>query len=1102
VLCDLLVQTIVHIAENPLATVSEIEMLGDADREKIYTWNQRLPLAVQSCVHHDIQEQCRTRPDALAICAWDGTLSYNELDMLSSAFAVHLQTLGVGPNVFVPILLEKSVWVGVALLAVLQAGGAFVLLDPAHPDLRLQSICKTLKCQVIICSPKDHDRAAILAPRVAAICPAESVRWPACETLRCHARPGLAAYAVFTSGSTGKPKGVVIEHTHYVTSGRSLQKRLSVSPQSRVFQFASHAFDVSVSDYLTTLMTGGCVCVPSEAERLNNLPHAVTRLEANWMHITPSVARTMQPSQVPGIKILVLSGETLQDDNVRTWASTVHLINAYGPAECSVDCVVNDQVAVHPESIGTASASVSWIVDINNPDRLLPIGAIGELLIEGPIVGRGYLWEEELTRQAFISPPAWLRRFRGHQTAAIKLYRTGDLVQYLPGGSLRYIGRHDGQYKISGQRVELGEIESHLSQLFPASQGVTAVLVPQLQPSTRRTLTAFVQWGEGTDENANCHILESSPDFSSRVLDATSRLRELLPSYMVPVRFFAISRLPLSPSGKVDRTRLADLALAAAPAPRQLDDEVQKPMRSLTITEQQIQRLCADVLGLMPNNVDIDGDFFQIGGDSIKAMQLVGQARREGMSMTVGQILRSTTLADLAMASLLPNTLPKDEVFGNAHTEPMDTRLLHSLPWHTLTFREHDVIDVLPTTDMQAFSASRPQNYWFLELKGPLDTTQLKRASNELIQRHAILRTAFVLQDEKTVQVVLRQPEFSIVELETIETDLMNFAVADSRKDSESQRLYGKPPLRLTLIRSHHEHHVLIVRLSHAQYDGMSIPVLMKDLMELYQKRDIGTTTSFAEYTRYVLQSYTDKALDYWRELLCGASMTVLSAQPPALDLVDPQPTLIEVTTSVRRFTPPPGITDATVVKTAWALAQSRFLQGQTDLVFSQLVSGRSGGPELAAVVGPCLNLVPVRVQLTGSQRDEPVAALLRRIQDQHAATVDFETLPLSVVAARCTPWNPDVHFGSIVHHRHAPDQVRMRYGALDACVDAWSPISMPGREIWLSSIVDDAGRLQLDLYCSSEVASRDWLEHLLRVLCEVFRALEEGFGMPVAQLL
>lgn len=1075
-------------------------MLSDADRKKIYTWNQQLPQAEQACVHHDILEQCRARPEAPAICAWDGTLTYSELDTLSSAFAVQLQTLGVGPNVFVPILLERSLWVSVAFLAVLRAGGAFVLLDPAHPDLRLQSICQTLECQVIICSPIDHDRGTMLAPQVATISPAEPERWPAGDTLTCHAEPGHAAYAVFTSGSTGKPKGVVIEHMHYVTSSRSLQKRLHVSPQSRVFQFASHAFDVSISDYLTTLMTGGCVCVPSEVERLNDIPHAVTRLKANWMHITPSVARTIQPSQAPGINTLVLSGEALQEDNVQTWAPAVHLINAYGPAECSVDCVVNDQVASYPESIGTASAAVSWIVDVENPDRLLPIGAVGELLVEGPIVGRGYLQEEELTRQAFIPPPAWLRRLRGHDAAASRLYRTGDLVQYLPSGALRYIGRHDGQSKINGQRVELGEIEFHLSRLFPASQGVAVALLPQPQPSSQRTLTAFIQWGGRACDDTECHILESSPDFYSIVRDATSRLREWLPPYMVPVRFLAVSHIPLSRSGKADRTKLGDLALATAW--RQPGDEVQKPPRSLTVAEQQIQRICADVLSLVPGNVDIDSDFFQIGGDSIKAMQLVGHARREGMSITVGQILRSTTLADLARTSPQPNGLPKDEVFGNGHTEPMDTRLLHSLPWHALAFQEHDVVDVLPATEMQAFSASRPQNYWFLELKGPLDTTQLKRATLELIQCHAILRTVFVLQNEKTLQVVLRRLTSAIVELETDETDLMTFAVAHSRKDSGSQRLYEESPLRLTLLRRHHEHHVLIMRISHAQYDGLSINILMKDLMELYQKRDIGTAMTFTEYTRYCLRSYTEEALAYWRDLLRGASMTVLSTQPPALDLVVPQATLVEVTASVPRFTPPPGITDATVVKTAWALAQSRVLQGQTDLIFGQLVSGRSGDPGLAAVVGPCLNLLPVRVSLAGPGSDEPVAALLRRVQDQHAASVDFETLPLSVVAANCTPWDPAVEFGSIVHHRHAPDQVRMRYGELDAYVDAWSPVSLPGQNLWLSSIVDDAGQLQLDLFSSNEVASRERLEHLLSALCDIFRALDEGFAMPVTQLL
>ena len=1077
-----------QIAENPLATVADIETLSDADRKKIYAWNQKLPQAERACVHHDIEEQCRARPEAPAICAWDGELTYSELETLSSAFAVQLQTLGVGPNVFVPILLEKSLWVGVALLAVLRAGGAFVLLDPAHPDLRLQTICQTLDCQILICSPIDHDRAVRLAPRVATISPAEPERWPAGEDLSCHADPGHAAYAVFTSGSTGKPKGVVIEHTHYTTSGRSLQKRLNVSPQSRVFQFASHAFDVSVSDYLTTLMTGGCVCVPSEAERLNNIPHAVTRLKANWLHITPSVARTIQPSQVPGIHTLVLSGEALQEDNLHTWAPVVHLINAYGPAECSVDCVVNDQVASHPESIGRASAAVIWITDFAKPDRLLPIGAVGELLVEGPVVGRGYLQEDELTRQAFIPQPAWLQRLRGADAASSRLYRTGDLVQYLPSGALKYIGRHDGQSKINGQRVELGEIESHLSRLFPASRGVTVALLPQPQLSSQRTLTAFIQWGEGAYKDTECHILKSSLDFCSRVRDATSHLRKWLPLYMVPVRFLAVSHIPLSRSGKADRTRLGELALATACG--EPGDEVPKPPRCLTVAEQRIQRLCADVLGLLSDHVDIDSDFFHIGGDSIKAMQLVSHARREGMSITVGQILRSTALADLGKASPQPYGLPKDEVLSNGHTEPMDAHLLRSLPWQALAFQEHDVVDVLPTIELQAFSASRPQNYWFLELKGPLDTAQLKWASLELIQHHTILRTAFVLQKEKTLQVVLRQLTSPLIELDTCGTDLMAFAVAYSRKDSRSQRLYGEPPLRLTLVRRHHEHHVLIMRLSHAQYDGLSIVILMKNLMDLYQKRDMGTATSFTDYTRYCLRSYTEEALAYWSGLLRGSSMTVLSTQRPELAPVAARATLVEVNASVPRFTPPPGITDATVVKTAWALAQSQVLQGQADLVFGQLVSGRSGDPGLAAVVGPCLNLLPVRVQLAGPGGGEPIAVLLRRVQDQHAASIDFETLPLSVVAAQCTSWDPTVEFGSIVHHRYAPDQVRMHYGVLDAYVDAWSPVSLPGRNIWLSSIVDDAGQLQLDLYCSSEVASKERLEYLLDALCNAFRAL------------
>lgn len=192
-----------------------------------------------------------------------------------------------------------------------------------------------------------------------------------------------------------------------------------------------------------TFIVGGCVCIPSESDRLNNTTDAVRHLKANWIHVTLSVAQTFHPSQVPNIRTMVLSGEVMKEENIWVWGPCIQLINAYWLAECSVDCVVNSDNVVDSANIGTASGCVCWVIDKGDPERLLPIGAVGELLVEGPVVGREYLNDEYQTRKSFIPSPTWLRQFRRQDVSTHLVYRTGDLVQYHFDDSLLYIGRCD-----------------------------------------------------------------------------------------------------------------------------------------------------------------------------------------------------------------------------------------------------------------------------------------------------------------------------------------------------------------------------------------------------------------------------------------------------------------------------------------------------------------------------------------------------------------------------------------------------------------------------------------------------------------------------------
>ncbi|KAG8414564.1 Nonribosomal peptide synthetase [Metarhizium acridum] len=1097
-LCDSLVQTISSITDGPSITVGDIDLVSQEELNIIHSWNAQLPQTEEVCVHDLILDQCRVHPEAPAVCAWDGNFNYQDLGQLSEELAIQLQMLGVGPDVFVPLLFEKSKWVSVAMCAVMRAGGAFILLDDSYPEARLREICETSRCPLVISSSSTYRKAAPLTERMVIVSESEAAQWKSnlkTWSLQHNVLPRHALYCVFTSGSTGKPKGAVIEHSSYATSGLSLQKRLRVTNESRVFQFASHAFDVSISDYLTTFIAGGCICVPSEIERINNIPHAVQTLDANWMHITPSVAQILHPSQVEGIKILVLSGEAIKAENIKTWGHSVHLINAYGPAECSVDCVVNDQVASRPSSIGYASGATCWVTDRNNPARLLPIGVVGELVVEGPIVGRGYLHNEEQTHRAFVERPPWLQSFRSHDAYPRHVYRTGDLVQYLPDGSLKYVGRRDSQVKIHGQRVELEEIESHLRRFFPGSQDVAVEMLQRPDGASQKVLTAFIRRRALDFTGEEFSILESSQEFVTDVHIAESRLVQNVPRHMVPVTFFAVNHIPLTRSGKIDRPKLRGQAtkISWADGGSGVQHTSQRP---LTKTERRIQLIVARVLEIRPDVVDIDGDFFQMGGDSITAMQLVSLARHEGLSVTVRQIFTLPVLADLAREVQQSTSVSALTSYVADPSNNTDHESLRDLHWKDLPFREDDVVDVIPATIVQGFSASRPQNYWFLELAGPLDTARLKQACSELVEKHSILRTVFIPRAGQILQVILRTLSLDIIECNAFQKDLRPFVEEYSRQDFPSQTLYGSVPLALTLVRGSDERHILIMRLSHAQYDGLSIPRLMANLLDLYHQKSIPVSADFATYVRHCNRSQTSATFAFWRSLLDGSSMTSLLDQPAATGaLNDSRPSvLVESIANVPLPTTPRGITLATVVKTAWALVQSKLLR-LSDLVFGQLVSGRNTGVlELEDVIGPCINMTPVRVQIHPGQT---IRELLKQVQAQHVETMPFETTGLDEIVKNSTSWPANTDFGSIVHHRFSQGQSALESNELSCRIDAWSPLSLPAMNVWVSTIAEE-DRLSINIFSRSEVASQAQINRLMEEMSAMLAICREGMYVPV----
>lgn len=337
-------------------------------------------------------------PDAPAVCAWDGNLTYRELDAAASALAQHLRQFGVGPDVLVPVCFEKSVLAVVAQLAVLKAGGACVPMDPSHPRDRLGKILAAIDSQMVVVAPQLTGIFTGLVQHVFSVTPSNI------PTLHGHepprpaaslgdASPTNAAFVVFTSGSTGTPKGIILEHRALCTSIRQHGRAMQFSPKSRVLQFAAYTFDVSIGDIFTTLIHGGCVCVPSAEDRMSNLAGVINAMRVNQVYLTPTVASILQPSDTPGLEILSLGGEAVTRQLIEAWAGKVHLINIYGPAETSIWCTYLGGLDqdTDPTNIGRAIGCRCWIVDQANHAKLAPVGAVGEIVIEGPILARSYL---------------------------------------------------------------------------------------------------------------------------------------------------------------------------------------------------------------------------------------------------------------------------------------------------------------------------------------------------------------------------------------------------------------------------------------------------------------------------------------------------------------------------------------------------------------------------------------------------------------------------------------------------------------------------------------------------------------------------------------
>ncbi|MYS19643.1 amino acid adenylation domain-containing protein [Streptomyces sp. DvalAA-14] len=610
------------IVADPGTPLSRLPILTEAElRQEIVEWNDTRVEFPAGNLHQKFEERAAAHPDAIAVELDGATVTYAELNAQANRIARRLRELGVGPEVLVGVSTQRTPRRLAGLLGILKAGGGYVPLDPDYPADRLSFMVEDAQVPVVVTD--DASEAAVPAGSVAVL--SLDRDWAELSgldgsDLDAAAGPANVAYVIYTSGSTGRPKGVVVEHRQAVNFATAEIEHWPLGPGDRVLQFASLNFDVSVLDIFGALLSGATLVLGTPETLLSppRLAELIRGEAITFMCLPPAVLNLLADEQFPSLRVVIAGGEAFSSELVRSWARPgMRFINGYGPTETTVGSTMAEchDNGIDPPPIGLPLTNyTAYVLDKHlNP---VPVGVAGELHIGGAGVTRGYLNRPELTAERFVTDPFG-------ELPDARMYKTGDLARRLPDGNLQFLGRFDDQVKIRGLRVELGEIEAVLASHPSVAQA--AILVVE-DRAGQKNLVGYAR---------------TAPD-APAVTQAELRvhLAELLPAFMVPTHLVILDTFPLNANGKVDRSAL--------PSPDSADPGADY-VAPRTLVETVLVDMYASVLNL--ERVGIENNFFDLGGNSLQAMQLITRLRKDlAVDTDVTAIFLAPTPAQLTSA--------------------------------------------------------------------------------------------------------------------------------------------------------------------------------------------------------------------------------------------------------------------------------------------------------------------------------------------------------------------------------------------------------------------------------------------------------------------
>ncbi|BAY10177.1 non-ribosomal peptide synthetase [Calothrix sp. NIES-2098] len=852
-----------HLSELPLLTVNEQHQL-------LTDWSYlKIDYPQYQCIHQLFEAQVEITPDAIAVVFGNEYLTYQELNQKANNLAYYLQLLGVKPEVCVGICVEKSLEMVIGILGILKAGGAYLPLDPSYPKERLAFMMQDAQVSVLLTQTDLLQSLPMLPNQIINLDRdwQQIAQLPSSNPVNTHLEAANLAYIIYTSGSTGKPKGVMIQHSSLINAYFAWETtyQLRTNATSHL-QMASFSFDVFSGDWIRALCSGGklVLCPKDLLLSPEQLYQLIQKEKVDCAEFVPAVLRNLikflehSQQRLDFMRLLICGSDSWNSNEYRKFlqfcSPQTRLINSYGLTEATIDSSYFETTA--------QNLTIEKLLPIGRPfpntqfyilDKYLqpvPIGVAGELYIGGLNLARGYKNRPDLTAEKFIPHPF-------SQNSGDRLYKTGDLVRYLPDGNIEFIQRIDNQVKIRGFRIEISEIESAITQY-----------------SEIREAIVILREDRQDDKHIVAYVVPQSTEIS--ILELRNFLKLQLPSYMIPTAFVVLEKILLTPNGKIDRRALP------APDPiRQLEETT-----SLTLTpvQEMLVGIWADILGI--RQLGIYNNFFELGGHSLLATRVISQIRKAfQVDLPLRCLFESPTVAELA----------------NKIEHHIKSNLKVKLPHIGQTFRPANI----PLSYAQ-------QRLWYLHqiefnntaynifeavhIIGSLNIAALKQSLNEVICRHEILRTNFIVEQGQPIQVISTSLnlELPIIDISNLlDNERQQTAEILAKQEAEKPfNLDTEPLLRVTLLRLSETEHVLLFTMHHIISDGWSMAVLIKEIVALYQAFSANQPSPLSEIPiqyadfaiwqhQWLQEQVLDKLLSYWQQQIQNLPTIKLATDYP-----------------------------------------------------------------------------------------------------------------------------------------------------------------------------------------------------------------------------